>query len=52
MQKVESSFIDFVMNVSDEKITKLFADMGIEINLDLPLEVVDFQESNDILPEQ
>ena len=31
-------YIDMVMNASDEKIERLFADMGIEIDLDKPFD--------------
>jgi hypothetical protein len=32
----DQEFINIVMNMSDEKITQLFADMGIEIDLNKP----------------
>lgn len=32
----DQDFIDIVMNMSDEKLTQVFADMGIEIDLNKP----------------
>ena len=42
-------YIDMVMNASDEKIERLFADMGIEIKLNKPF-FVDIDE--EILEEE
>ena len=42
-------YIDMVMNASDEKIERLFADMGIEIKLNKPF-FVDVDE--EILEEE
>lgn len=42
-------FADFVMNMSDEKITNLFADMGIEINLNGPIPVAYEDVEQDVI---